>query len=126
MVVKLATGLQVIIGFIVFIYAVMQAVSNYRGLWTINTFHSVILAPLLSILFAPFIYLMLVCTAYETFFALLKMEPEKPKDLQRYAKRRLIRHLGLKPANIRAFQRAHHLDVMHIKTRDDVDRLLRG
>lgn len=61
----LMSGLQIVIGFSVLLYAVMRAIAEFHNLWTVNTVHSILLAPLLSLLFAPFIYLTAVFTKTE-------------------------------------------------------------
>lgn len=120
----LMSGLQVVIGFSVLLYAAMRAISEFHDLWTINTVHSLLLAPLLSLLFVPFIYLVLVYIGYDSLFVRLRVGCEKERALQRYTKRRLIMHLGVNLTKIRAFYRAYALDLMRIQTRGDLDKLL--
>ena len=121
---RFATGVQVLIGYSLLLYATKQAVAQYPDWWTIETARQIFLAPALSTLFAPFVYFSLVYVAYDDLFVRLKVGLKKERRLQQYVKRRLIMKLGIKIKKIRAFSHAHALDMMRIQTREDLDRLL--
>ena len=82
------------------------------------------MAPILSVLFTPLIYLLLLYARYEDLFVWLIMGPEKDWAVKWYAKWRLIRHLGLNVYKVSTFIRTHATDLMKIKSMDEVDRIL--
>jgi hypothetical protein len=56
---KLMSGLQIVIGLIILIYNVSKAVSDYKNFASLNTLRDFLLAPLLSFLFLPLVYIFL-------------------------------------------------------------------
>lgn len=121
---RVMTNILVIVGLSLLIYSTIQAVSQYSDWWTINTVRKILLAPLLSILFSPFVYMLLVYSEYERIFTRLSLGYSKPRSLKRYAKRRLIAYLGVDIGRIREFSRSNALNLMWIQKRADVDELL--
>lgn len=121
---RLTTGLQVLIGVAVLAVAVVKAVADFSSLQTIDTIRQVLLAPVLSVLFVPLIYLLLLYAKYESLFIRLGMGSEMDRAVKRYAKWRLISHLGISVQKVGAFARAHALDLMRIRSKEDIDRLL--
>lgn len=122
---KLTTGLQITIGLAILLFAVFRAASDYENLGSIDTVRSFLLPPVLSVLFSPFIYLMMLVTNYELLFMRLNLGPEKDRALKRYAKRRIILHCGLSLKQIRRFLSANALDLMRIRSREDVDKMVK-
>jgi len=57
---RLAKGIHMVAGFVILGVAVNRAVADFQNLKSLDTFRSVALAPLLSVLMFPFIYIMLV------------------------------------------------------------------
>jgi hypothetical protein len=121
---RLLRVVQIAIGITILYVAGRKAVADFGGLWTVGTPRSLALAPVLSILFVPFVYSLLLYAKYDALFVRLKIGAEKPADVQRYAKRRLIAHLGASLKRVTAFLAGHGADLMRIRTRQDVDALL--
>jgi len=61
---RLAKGIQMVAGFVILGVAVNRAVADFQNLKSLDTFRSIALAPLLSVLMFPFIYIMLVISKY--------------------------------------------------------------
>jgi len=57
---RLAKGIQMVAGFVILGVAVNRAVADFQNLKSLDTFRSIALTPLLSMLMFPFIYIMLV------------------------------------------------------------------
>lgn len=121
---SLLNGLQALIGIVVFTYAISIAISDYRNLFTIETAREVLLAPIMSVLFAPFTYFMLVLISYESLFNLLKVPSNIEEGVKGYAKRRLFGHLKFNLGRIRSFHRSHGADLIRLQTRADVNNLI--
>jgi hypothetical protein len=123
---KFATAVQVLFGLVVISFAVVHAVNDYQSLESVDTIRQVLLVPILSVSLVPYIYLLLVFTNYESLFLVLKMNREKEPGVEQYAKWRLVNHLRMRPEKIRTFHRAHGVDLIAIRTRGDIDRLING
>lgn len=123
---KLLTVLLVVIGFTFLTFAVVEAISDYKNLQNWDTARSLLLAPALSILLSPFIYVLLLVTNYEVLFYKLDIGTKKEASLKRYAKRRMLAHLRCSVRRLRAFLRAHSLKLSGIRTRADLDEILQS
>ncbi len=123
-VVRLTGGLQALFGFGVLAVATAQAIAHLDAVQTADVLRSLLLAPTLSVLFVPFIYLLILVTTYESLLVRLKLGLPKDPGVKWYARRRLICHLGLRPQKIRTFMCAHAWDLTRIRTKADIDTLL--
>jgi len=122
---KLTTWLQGIIGLTILAFAARSAIADYRSLENLDTLRSVMLSPLLSILFSPFLYVMVLWARYETLFVRLELGVHKDKGLKRYARRRIVVHTGLSLSRLEKLLRSPVFDLMRVETRADVDGLLK-
>lgn len=121
---RLAKGIQMIAGFVILGIAVNRAVADFQNLKSLDTFRSIALAPFLSALMFPFIYVMLVISKYELVFLRLNRGSEKTRSLKHYAQRKIIMHAGLSLKRLQHLLRNHMVDLMHIQTESDVDSFL--
>lgn len=65
---KLTSSLQGVTGFTIVTFAVYRAVADYVQLLSFDTLKSVLLAPLLSVLYSPFVYVLALYAEYELLF----------------------------------------------------------
>ena len=110
------------IGFGLLYFAINRAIGDWRNLGTTDTFRSIVFAPLLSIAFTPFIYGSMVVAAYENLFVRLEIGREKPPEVKRYAKSRIIKHCGLSLKKLRELA-SKSFRFNTVETNDDVDRV---
>jgi len=124
-VIKIINGLYVIIGVVILFYVISNVVSDYRNFGSLDTLRNILLAPLLTISFLPFIYFMMLFYAYERLFVRLNLGYEKSNKLKRYTKRKIIKHclLSLKKVNKALNVNTHNL--MHIRNKEDVDEMIK-
>jgi len=123
-VVKVTKRAQAVVGFIVLAIIVSRAISDLQTLKSLDTFRSITLAPLLSLLFSPFLYIMVLIAKYELVFLRLESGMEKERGLKRYARRRIVMYAGLSLKKLQHLLRNHAVDLMHIQMEADVDRLV--
>jgi hypothetical protein len=121
---KFTKGLLTIAGLVILANAVMRAVADFHNLGSMDTIRSIALAPLLSTLFTPFLYLLVLASNYEQLFIRLNIGAEKSKEVKRYARRQIIKYVGLRMSRLYHLLRNHAFDLMRVQTNDDVDRLL--
>lgn len=123
---KLMNGLQVIIGIIILIYAMSNVVSDYKNFGSLDTLRNFLLAPLLFILFFPFIYFILLFANYELLLIRLNLGYEKSRKLKRYAKRKIIKHCLLSLKKVKKALNMNTYNLMHIRNREDVDKMIKA
>lgn len=122
----LTKGMQTVIGFVILAIALSRAISDLRNLQSLDTVRSIALAPLLSLLLSPFLYVMVLISKYELVFLRLDFDIGKERGLKGYARRRIIMHAGLSLKRLQHLLGSHPADLMHIQTEADVDRLLQS
>ncbi len=119
------TGIaQMVVGFAILGFAVSRAVGDFQNLKSMDTFRDVALAPLMSVLMCPFIYIMLVLSSYELVFMRIDLGPEKSRSLRRYARRRIVWYAGVSLKRLQHLLRNHTVDLMHMEKEGDVDGFL--
>jgi hypothetical protein len=83
-----------------------------------------LLTPVLTLSLLPIVYLFFLVSAYEQLFLMLKLGDKMKSPEVWYAKRRLFRHLRLRPLRVRDFLKRHRSALLHARTRADIDHLL--
>jgi len=125
-VVRLLNGLQIIIGLFILIYAFSQAIADYKNIVNLDTLKSFLLAPLLAVLFSPFIYFMALLVKYELLFLRLEMGCEKSKKLKNYAKKKIILYCLLSLKKTKKALNMKTYNLMLIRNKDDVDEMVKA
>ncbi|MCD6392905.1 MAG: hypothetical protein J7M40_05305, partial [Planctomycetes bacterium] len=120
---KLTTGILTVIGCVVMVIVVNRVISDLRNLQSWDTFRSIMLAPSLSMLLTPFIYVVVLVSKYELVFMRLSFGIKKSKRLKRYARRRIIMHARLNLKRVQYLLTSHPVDLMQIQNETDVERL---
>lgn len=121
---RMINGLLVVIGIAMLITSMRYALSDPVALSAFRTWRDMLMAPLLSLTLLPFLYVMMLYVAYEQIFTRLRLGPTKEAALQRYAKRRLVRHLRFRLGTVQNFLLANAPGLMSIRTTRDVDNLI--
>ena len=101
--------------------AVVAAIGDYRNLGNLETLRSIALPIPLSVLFVPFLYATVMLSTYERVFVFLRLGPEKPREVTRYAKRRIIGRFGLHLRALTKFSQKHAARLRHVRSKSDVD-----
>ncbi len=76
---KLTTTLLSIIGLVYLIFAFYQIITDLNNFFTFNNLRSILIAPVLTILFLPFIYFIALFMQYETIFIRLSFYNKENK-----------------------------------------------
>ena len=111
-------------GLLLFGYSAWEAVDSYGTINTWDTFRNFIFPPLMSLLFSPLVFFMVLFSVYEMAFVGLKTGPDKTQEVARYAKWRLVSHFGLRLRKLREFRQHSFHYLSSIQTKEDVDQLL--
>ena len=122
---KLQNGLLIIIGIVILIFAISNVVSDYKNFGSLDTLRNFLLAPLLTISFLPFIYLMILFATYELLFTRLNLGYEKNKKLKRYAKRKSIQHCLLSLKKVKKALNMNTYNLTYIRNEEDADKMIK-
>jgi hypothetical protein len=116
----------IVAGFVLIVLAhvIVGALSDLRRLGSMDTVRSIVLEPVLSVLLIPLLYAMSLRSKYEEVFIRLNLDKDKNPDVVRYARRRITTHAGLNLGKLQSLLRRQLPELMRIKTREDVDRLI--
>lgn len=123
-VLPITSGLQTVVGLSILVAAIRKAVTDHANFLGLDALRELLLGPVLSLLFTPFIYLTLLLAGYEQVFLMVNLGPEKTACLRRYARRRLIAYAQLSLRRVNDLRR-RPLELIHIQSREDVDKLTR-
>lgn len=119
---RIFTGLQVWTGVGILAYSAYQVAVNFKDFATWDTAREFALPILLSFLFLPFLYVMIVYITYETMFTTLGFRIEDPK-LIGFAKRSAVLAFGLDRDALRRWQR--DLTVNDVRDHEGIRRVTR-
>ena len=121
---RLTTSVMTVAGLGYLFYAVYRAAIDYQHFLGVDSFKNLLLAPVLTFSFSPFIYLIVVVSKYEQIFVRLKQGPDKEKSLKRYAKWKILLHCKMSMSQINAFLSDGAMDLMRVQTKEDVDKMM--
>lgn len=120
---RLLKSVQALVGLTILYFAGSAAAHDLRVLGTTDTLIQVSLPVILSLALVPAAFLLRLYSSYEQLFIRFRMGSAKDPNVIRYAKAKLIRHVGLRPRVARNFLRKHALDLIGLRSREDVDAL---
>jgi hypothetical protein len=121
---KLTGFLIGVIGLAILGFAGFQAIYDAETLRSAATFRAFALTPILSIAFVPFIYAMLVVSAYDEIFTLMRCGTRKPDDVVRYGRGQVVRHCGVRLGRLLAFRREKARRLIGASSLSDIDSIL--
>ena len=124
---KITSSILILVGLIVVSQALWRALGDWESLATTLTLREFLLPLVLSLLLVPFIYLSEVYSRYDTIFRRLSLslELQKNESLKHYARRRIVLSCGLDTAKLRQLCGPSEVRLMQIRSKEDVDSLLK-
>lgn len=113
------------IGFIILINSINSIIKDYRNFGTIDTLKEFLLTPILTLMFLPFVYLVVLFSNYELIFLRLNLGIKKSKELKKYAKMKLcfFCHFSLKRQKI--VLQDHVFKLSTIRNKTDIDKIIK-
>jgi hypothetical protein len=123
---NLMNRLQILLSFIVLFWVSYKTVTDFKNFWTVNTLKSFLLPIILSSIFLPFIYFLVLYSRYEILFLGLSLGEVKTRELKIYAKKKIFKKcfLSLKKVN-NAINNGISISLRNIKTKKDVDEIVK-
>jgi len=113
-------------GFAIVGYAISSALSDGSHLWTVASLKLLLIAPVLSICFVPYLYLVVLFMVRDRLYCLLLPALDARSDVARYARRRIRYFTGLDLRRARRLLEDKRRDLMLVRSRQDIDRLFGG
>lgn len=123
---KLMNTLLIIIGFIILsnaIYNIYIHLDEFGNYFTLKKF---LLPIILTILYAPFLYLVLVISNYEQLFLRLNIGEKINIKVTRYAKRKLLCYCKLNLRRQRIALNMGNYNIMKINSKYDVEEMIKS
>ena len=119
------TRLEIVLSFIILISSIYKTLKNFDSFWTIDTLRSFLLPIVLTIMFIPFIYFLVLYSRYETLFLGLNLGEAKSAGLKKYAKKKIFKQCCLNLVKVnKAINSNASFDLRSIKTKKDVDKII--
>lgn len=119
---RFLNGVQVFVGLIVFTIAAARALREFSVVANPVVLMEFLLPPILSLLFIPALFLIVLFARYEWLFLKIRGDTQ----FRRYAKLRFLRLLGPRPRTVLEFGRKHAFVLPSIRTRDELQQLIDG
>ncbi len=123
---RLTTSLLGAAGLALIGFAAASALADTSQLWSLDVLKLLLIAPILSVSFLPFLYIVALLMAYDRLNAFLMPALDASGPVARYARRRFRRHCRLSLRRALALLRSRKRALMLIRRREDVDALFRG
>ncbi|KNZ68180.1 hypothetical protein Tfer_3287 [Thermincola ferriacetica] len=123
---KLLGWVKSYIGILILIFVLKNVFSNFSSWASLDTLKQFFLAPILTIAFLPFIYVVTVIAIYELIFIRLEFGSNKSKKLKNYAKLKIIKYCLLSLKRVKDFLTHHSHNLTNIETTEDVDKVVRS
>lgn len=114
-----------LIGIFFIIFALGKVFGDFQNIITSQNLKTLILPPLLTIAFIPFIYFFALIMAYETLFVRLSIFNKNDPDLIKFTKRKIILICNLNLSKLNRFAKESTQDLMKVKTKEDVIRMIK-
>ena len=107
-------------GLFLLVFSIYSLIADYRSLALLDSLRSILLPPLLTIAFLPFIYCFALCMAYESLFVRLDIFLSGDKELAKFAKKRIFRLCILNLRNLNKFSKENALGFSGLSSKKDV------
>ena len=123
---KLSDTLLAIYGFTVLIFSIYHAITDFESLNNINSLKSLLLSPILTVLYLPFLYFMALFMAYESFIKSKKWILKDNKKIFRFLKWHVYINCKFSLKKLRKLTKKLHVYTSISKTeiRNDLEKIL--
>ena len=123
---KVTEGILVIVGLVLIIHGVANMVIEYGTSGNLDFLRGFLLPPSLTIVFIPFLYILVLYIAYDLVFMRLNIGPKKSKKLKRLARREIFSHCLLSLRKVRGTAGMNIYNLMNIQSEEDVEEMARA
>lgn len=121
---RLASTVLAMVGAVIVSAAIWRAIGDLKDMASYETLRSVLLAPTMSVLLLPFLYVSVVMMEYESFGIRLKLFLRDRSELIQWTRHRVRRRCGLSLRRVRTVSQIHPRQWMSAMGTEDIDRLI--
>ena len=121
---KLSSGIQSVLGVLLFVYVGWSLYVNHAELTSRTTLDSFLLPILLTLLFLPFLYFTKLVAVYELFFVRLQIFIREDNKLRAYVRRKALLQCHFDLFKLARFQKIALASNWELNDRRGVDRLV--
>ena len=114
-----------VLGIGLVIWVVVRILIDWPSLWSLDSVEILILIPVLSVLFVPYLYWVALYSGYDQLFRRSSKRGTNPIDARWYLRRRILIHVNVRLGRITHLLNKHSFDLMRISEHNDVDVLFR-
>jgi len=122
---KIADFILSAFGLYIIVFVLFNTFRDYRNLVTIENLRALLLPPLLTFAYMPFLYFVALYMAYEKLFLRLDIFFEKDKALARFTKRKIFTLCLVNLRKLNEFVKENTKEFMRLNDKDDVLSMLR-
>lgn len=122
---RLIERVLLLIGVGLLIFVTASVVGDLGRLFTYETLEQLLIAPTLTLVFIPFLYLVAVVTAYEQIFIRIDIFLRDNRPLARQTKRATLRACGLNLRRVGRFSGRFYSKLAALRNERDLTELLR-
>ena len=122
---KLTQIILVLLGFLIVTHAFTSLIKGFHNFDTLQTLRDFLLAPVLTIMVLPVVYLLAVYSTYEMLFVQLRHRNKGYKPVVRYAMWEVMKVCRLRLKKVAQFSKDHYAAVTYLDDRADVDELVK-
>lgn len=118
---KFFENLKVFVGFLILTYAVFEVIKNWDSFLNITTLQAFLLPIILTLLYLPFLYFLVLYSNYDSLFNRLEIGADKNRELKWHAKKIIFKNCLF---SIRKTQKAKNMNIfniMSIRTESDIN-----
>ncbi len=112
-----------LIGITLFGFGLYDVVAQFKTVFTFTNGVDILITSVLSIAFIPFVYAVLVVSAYENIFLWLRIGQTKPDGLARAARWRVFKTCGINLTKLKCFERTSARQLRLVTSQSDLDDL---
>ena len=121
---KFANWVLSLAGTGIIINLIINITYDHKNFMSFYTLHDILLPVILTILFLPFIYILMLYIAYEKLFSCLREYLKESNKLQKCIMKKIIIYCKLNLTKVKRVHRENGYQLFDAKSQEDVDRVI--
>lgn len=121
---RVITTLQIAFGLLIVVVAFRSAIADWKNVQSLAMLWKFLLPLLLSSLFLPFTYGLLLYTLYDSLLVRLYVGAPNDAGFRARSRRRLLKTLGVRLSALRSFSNGEGRRIYSVRSDSDLDELL--
>lgn len=123
---KIIDWIKMLFGASIIISILIKTINGYGNLVTLDNIRTLLLPPLLTILYIPFLYFFMLYATYEEIFLRISLFLRENPDLIKHTKRAVLHTNHLNLIKLQAFSRYSASLFVRVNDKKDVEQIIDG